>query len=325
LNILVTGAAGYIGSICAEVLVSAGLNVIAIDNLSQGNRGAVPSQAVFCEVDLADGPALCKVFDRYRVDAVMHFAGEAIVERSVRDPSPFYVTNVASGVVLLDTMLRHGTKKIIFSSTCAVYGEPEVVPITEGHPKSPVNPYGKSKLVFEEILADYRKYAGLMYVSLRYFNVAGASRDRGEARREESHLIPRILQAIQIQSPFLEVFGTDYPTKDGTCVRDYVHVLDIARAHVRALECIDRVEGCAFNVGTGIGHSILEVIEAARTVTGTNIVTRFSARRPGDPAVLFASGAKVREQLGWEAVYPELRDMIASAWAWKQKHPNGYN
>jgi UDP-glucose 4-epimerase len=324
LNILVTGAAGYIGSICAEVLVSAGLNVIAIDNLSQGNREAVPPQAVFYEVDLANGPALRKVFARHRIDAVMHFAGEALVEKSVRDPSPFYFTNVACGVVLLDTMVRHGVKKIIFSSTCAVYGEPEVVPITEEHPKSPVNPYGKSKLVFEEILADYRKYTGLMYVSLRYFNVAGASRDRGEARREESHLIPRILQAIQIGAPCFEVFGADYPTKDGTCVRDYVHVLDIAGAHIRALECIDRVEGRAFNVGTGIGHSILEVIETVRTVTGRDVALKFLQRRPGDPAVLVASGAELRDQLGWTATYPALGDMIASAWAWKQEHANGY-
>jgi UDP-glucose 4-epimerase len=324
-NILVTGAAGYIGSVCAEVLVSAGLNVIAVDNLSQGNRKAVPPQAVFCEVDLADGPALCEVFDRYRVDAVMHFAGEAIVEKSVKDPSPFYVTNVASGVVLLDAMLRHRIKKIIFSSTCAVYGEPEFLPITEDHPKFPVNSYGKSKLVFEEILADYHKYTGLMYVSLRYFNVAGASRDRGEARREESHLIPRVLQAIQIEAPCFEVFGTDYSTKDGTCVRDYVHVLDIAHAHNRALECIDRVHGCAFNVGSGIGHSILEVIATARTVTGRNIAPKFLQRRPGDPAALIASGAKLRDQLGWEPMYPALGDMIASAWAWKQKYSNGYS
>lgn len=325
MNVLVTGAAGYIGSICSEVLVAAGMNVIAVDNLSQGNRKAVPPQAEFCEVDLADGPALNKVFDRYRVDAVMHFAAEAIVEKSVRDPSPFYVTNVASGVVLLDAMQRHGVKKIIFSSSCAVYGETEILPIIEDHPKCPVNPYGKSKLVFEEILADYYRYAGLMYISLRYFNVAGASQDRGEAHREESHLIPRILQAIQIGASSFEVLGTDYSTKDGTCVRDYVHVVDIAHAHIRALECIDRVRACAFNVGSGIGHSILEVLEAARRTTGSSIAAKFSQRRPGDPAALIASGAKLRDQLGWEPVYPSLDDMIASAWAWRQKYPNGYS
>jgi UDP-glucose-4-epimerase GalE len=324
LNILVTGAAGYIGSVCAEVLIEKGLNVIGVDSLKEGNRDAVPSQAVFHEIDLGDGPALCKIFDQHRIDAVMHFAGEAVVEKSVRDPSPFYVTNVACGVVLLDAMVQHGVKKIIFSSTCAVYGEPEVIPIAEDHPKRPVNPYGKSKLVFEEILADYRKYTGLMPVSLRYFNVAGASRDRGEARREESHLIPRILHAVQTGVASVDVFGTDYPTKDGTCVRDYVHVLDIAYAHVRALECIDRAVGRAYNVGSGVGHSIMEVVETARTVTGGNIIAKFSQRRPGDPAVLVASKAKLRNELGWEVTYPGLTDIISSAWSWKQRHPNGY-
>jgi UDP-glucose-4-epimerase GalE len=213
---------------------------------------------------------------------------------------------------------------LIFSSTCAVYGEPHTLPIPEDHPKSPVSPYGKSKLAFEDILADYRKYAGLNYVSLRYFNVAGASRDRGEAHRTETHLIPRVLQGIQSGAPHVEVFGDDYPTPDGTCVRDYVHVLDIAHAHLRALEEIARVTGSAFNVGTGAGHSIREMIDAVRLVTCSKISERVFPRRPGDPAILVASGEKMRRELGWQPRHSSLAEIITSAWTWKQSHPNGY-
>ncbi len=286
MNILVTGAAGYIGSVCSEVLVSRGMSVIALDSLLEGHRAAVPPGAVFCQVDLANRPQLESVFSLHKIDAVMHFAAEALVAKSVREPSTFYSTNVACGVNLLDAVTRHGVKKFIFSSTAATYGEPEIVPIPEDHHKAPINPYGKSKLVFEQILADYKVYTGLNYVTLRYFNAAGATRERGEHHRDETHLIPRVLDAAAGSGlPHVDVFGTDYPTPDGTCVRDYIHVLDIADSHVRALDEIERVSGEAFNVGNSRGFSILEVIATAERITGRKIPRQLGPRRPGDPAV----------------------------------------
>jgi UDP-glucose 4-epimerase len=324
LNILVTGAAGYIGSICAEVLLARGMSVIALDNLQEGHRAAIPGAAVFCHVDLGVRSQIEEVFSRHKINAVMHFAGEALVAKSVREPSTFYAANVACGVNLLDAMVRHDVKKLIFSSTAATYGEPEIVPIPEDHRKSPINPYGKSKLVFENILADYRGYTGLQYVTLRYFNAAGASAERGEAHRVETHLIPRVLDAASGAAPNVDVLGTDYPTPDGTCVRDYVHVLDIADSHLRALEEIDRVAGEAFNVGTSRGYSILEVIEMVERVTDRKVTRRLSGRRPGDPAVLVASKEKLKAALAWEARHSSLEEIISSAWNWKQKHPHGY-
>jgi len=323
-SILVTGAAGYIGSVCSEVLISRGMSVIALDSLLEGHRGAVPPGATFCQVDLADRAQLEAVFTKHKVDAVMHFAAEALVAKSVREPSIFYATNVASGVNLLDAVTRHGVKKFIFSSTAATYGEPEIVPIPEDHPKAPINPYGKSKLTFEQILVDYKLYTGLKYVTLRYFNAAGASSTCGENHRVETHLIPRVLDAAAGSLPHVDVFGTDYPTPDGTCVRDYIHVLDIADSHVRALEEIDRVTGEAFNVGNSRGFSILEVIDAAERITGRKIPRKLGPRRPGDPAVLVASKEKLKRVLGWEASHSSLEEIIQSAWTWKQKHPNGY-
>jgi len=300
------------------------MSVIALDNLLEGYRAAVAPGAIFCQVDLADRAQLEAVFLKHKIDAVMHFAAEALVAKSVREPSIFYATNVACGVNLLDAVTRHGVKKFIFSSTAATYGEPEIVPIPEDHPKAPINPYGKSKLVFEQILADYKLYTGLKYVSLRYFNAAGASRQFGENHRLETHLIPRVLDAAAGNLPHVDVFGTDYPTPDGTCVRDYIHVLDIADSHVRALEEIDRVTGEAFNVGNSRGFSILEVIDAAERITGRKIPRKLGPRRPGDPAVLVASKEKLKRVLGWEASHSSLEEIIQSAWAWKQKHPNGY-
>ena len=324
MSILVTGAAGYIGSVCSEVLISRGMPVIALDSLLEGHRGAVPPGATFCQVDLADRAQLEAVFTKHKVDAVMHFAAEALVAKSVREPSIFYATNVASGVNLLDAVTRHAVKKFIFSSTAATYGEPEIVPIPEDHPKAPINPYGKSKLTFEQILVDYKLYTGLKYVTLRYFNAAGASSTCGENHRVETHLIPRVLDAAAGSLPHVDVFGTDYPTPDGTCVRDYIHVLDIADSHVRALEEIDRVTGEAFNVGNSRGFSILEVIDAAERITGRKIPRKLGPRRPGDPAVLVASKEKLKRVLGWEASHSSLEEIIQSAWTWKQKHPNGY-
>lgn len=324
MNILVTGAAGYIGSICSEVLIARGMNVIALDNLQEGHRGAVPGQALFCPADLAVRQQIEEVFSKQKIDAVMHFAGEALVAKSVREPSTFYAANIGCGVNLLDAMVRHGIKKLIFSSTAATYGEPETVPIPEDHRKVPINPYGKSKLVFEEILADYRAYTDLHYVTLRYFNAAGATNDRGEAHRVETHLIPRVLDVASGILPQVDVFGSDYPTPDGTCVRDYIHVLDIADSHVLALEEIDRVGGEAFNVGNSRGYSILEVIDMAERITGRKIPRKLGPRRSGDPAVLVASKDKLKRMLGWETKHSSLEEIVSSAWAWKQKHPHGY-
>ena len=324
MNILVTGAAGYIGSIVSEVLLSRGLQVVALDSLIEGHRAAVPAKAVFCHVDLAVRPHLEEVFKQNKIDAVMHFAAEALVAKSMREPSTFYAANVACGINLLDAVTRHGVKKFIFSSTAATYGEPETVPIPEDHRKAPINPYGKSKLMFEQVLADYRAYTGLNYATLRYFNAAGASAERGEAHRTETHLIPRVLDAASGAIPAVDVLGSDYPTPDGTCVRDYVHVYDIADSHLRALENIEEVSGEAFNVGTSRGYSILEVIDTAERVTGKKIPRRMCPRRPGDPAVLVASQEKLKRLLGWEAQHSSLEEIVSSAWAWKQAHPQGY-
>ena len=306
MNILVTGAAGYIGSIVSEVLLSRGFGVVALDNLLEGHQGAVPPEAVFCQVDLSVRPHIEEVFNKNKIDAVMHFAAEALVAKSMREPSTFYAANVACGINLLDAVTRHGVKKFIFSSTAATYGEPQIVPIPEDHPKAPINPYGKSKLLFEQVLADYRGYTGLNYATLRYFNAAGASVERGEAHRTETHLIPRVLDAASGAIPAVDVFGTDYPTPDGTCIRDYIHVFDIADSHIRALENIDRVSGEAFNVGNSRGYSILEVIDTAERVTGKKIPRRMCPRRPGDPAVLVASQEKLKRLLGWEAQHSSL-------------------
>jgi UDP-glucose 4-epimerase len=325
LNVLVTGAAGYIGSICSEFLLSRGYQVIALDNLQEGHAAAVPPAATFCRADLGIRSQIEEVFSHHKPDAVMHFAGEALVAKSVREPSTFYAANIAGGVNLLDAMIRHNVKKLIFSSTAATYGEPHTVPIPEDHSKSPINPYGKSKLRFEEILSDYRAYTGLHYATLRYFNAAGASAERGEAHRVETHLIPKVLDAALGLIPQLEIFGSDYPTPDGTCVRDYIHVLDIADSHVRALESIEKVSGEAFNVGNSRGFSILEVLDAAEGITGRKIPRKFSPRRPGDPAVLVASKEKLHRILGWQAQHSSLDEIITSAWTWKQKHPHGYS
>jgi UDP-glucose 4-epimerase len=324
LKILVTGAAGYVGSICSEVLLSRGHQVIALDNLQEGHRAAVPPRAVFCLADLAVRPQIEEVFTSHKIDAVMHFAGEALVAKSVREPSTFYAANVACGINLLDAMVRHGVNKFIFSSTAATYGEPELVPIPEDHRKTPVNPYGKSKLTFEQILADYHGYTGLKYVALRYFNAAGASSERGEAHREETHLIPLVLDTALGAYPDIKIFGSDYPTPDGTCVRDYIHVLDIADSHVRALGEIDRVPGEVFNVGNSRGYSNLEVVHTAERITGRKIPKKLSPRRPGDPAVLIASNEKLKRTLGWEASHSSLEEIIQSAWDWRRKFPRGY-
>lgn len=324
MNVLVTGAAGYVGSVCSEVLIAQGHHLIALDNLVEGHRAAVPPGCDFHVCDLFDTARLNQIFRTSEIHAVMHFAAEALVEKSVREPSTFYFANVAGGIHLLDAMMRHGVKKIVFSSSAAVYGEPKQVPIPENHPKKPINPYGQTKWLFETILADYARYAGLKHVSLRYFNAAGASEQRGEAHRTETHVIPKILEAASGVIPKFEIRGTDYATPDGTCVRDYVHVLDIAEAHVRALSEIDRVSGEAFNVGNSRGYSIREVVETARRVTGLPIPAAEGPRRPGDPAILVADATKLRDTLGWKPGYSSLESILSTAWKWKKAHPNGY-
>ncbi len=325
LQILVTGAAGYIGSICSEVLLARGHQVIALDNLLEGHRAAVPPAASFVQADLADRAQIARTFSEYKIEAVMHFAGEALVAKSVREPSAFYAANIACGVNLLDAMVRHGVDRFIFSSTAAIYGEPDVVPIPEDHRQSPINPYGKSKLRFEQILSDYRGYTGLKYVTVRYFNAAGASAERGEHHRVETHLIPRVLDAALGNLPEMEIFGFDYPTPDATCVRDYIHVLDIADCHLLALEHIDRVAGEAFNVGTTSGYSNLQVVQTVEHVTGRKVRHKLSPRRPGDPATLVASNEKLRRVLGWEPRHSSLEEIIQSAWDWRRRYPHGYS
>lgn len=324
MNVLVTGAAGYVGSVCSEVLLEQGHRLVVVDNLSEGHRGAVPSACEFHQCDLFDAKKLDEIFASREIHGVMHFAGEALVEKSVREPSTFYKSNVAGGIMLLDAMLRHGVKKIVFSSSAATYGEPKEIPIPEDHPKAPINPYGQTKWVFENILADYGRYTGLKHVSLRYFNAAGASKERGEAHRTETHLIPKILDAATGAAAQFQIRGTDYPTPDGTCVRDYVHVLDIAASHARALDAIDQVSGEAFNVGNSRGYSIREVLETTRHITGHPIPAVEAPRRPGDPATLVADGQKLRKMLGWTPRFSTLESIIQSAWDWKIAHPSGY-
>jgi len=325
LNILVTGAAGYVGSVCAEVLLARGYSVVALDNLVAGHRAAVPAGCAFHDCDLLDFARLETIFRASQIDAVMHFAAESLIEKSVREPSSFFRVNVAGGIHLLDAMLRNGVKRIVFSSSASVYGEPQRVPIAEDDPKTPINPYGQTKWVFEGILADYGRFSGVQHVSLRYFNAAGATRERGEAHPIETHLIPRILEVAAGQREHFEIRGDDYPTPDGTCVRDYVHILDIADAHALALDSLDRVSGEAINVGNSRGYSVREVLETARRLTARSIPAVVAPRRPGDPSSLIASGEKIRRTLGWVPRHSTLESIIQSAWNWKQSHPHGYS
>lgn len=324
MQVLVTGAAGYVGSIVTEALIERGHTVIAVDNLQAGHLRAVHPEALFIEADLADMGILNQVFREHEVDAVMHMAAEALIAESITDPRRFFTSNVRYGMNLLDAMLAHGVKRIIFSSTAAVYGEPDSVPITEDAPKKPVNSYGESKLMFERILGWYHRAYGLDYVSLRYFNAAGASERFGEHHNPETHLIPLVLQVPLGQRDHVQVYGTDYDTPDGTCIRDYIHVVDLARAHVLALENLDRLGARVYNLGNGDGHSVLQVIETAREVTGHPMPDVSAPRRAGDPARLVASSQCIRAELGWQPHYPDLRAIMESAWRWHQAHPNGY-
>lgn len=324
MKILVTGAAGYIGSVCTETLLERGHAVIALDDLSEGHKEALDPRAIFCRVNLHDTDSLNSVFQTHKIDAVMHFAAVCLVEESVREPAKYYRANVAAGISLLDVMLRYKVKKLLFSSTAATYGEPKTSPIPEDHPTNPVNPYGASKLLFERVLAEMRQSAGLEYIAMRYFNAAGASPRFGEDHSPETHIIPILLQVAAEERECFHVYGTDYATPDGTCVRDYVHIVDIAQAHALALERISDFAGRVYNIGNSQGFSVKEVVQTASQITGRNIPCRHSARRPGDPAVLVASSDRIRKELGWKPKFSTLEAIVQTAWDWKQEHPRGY-
>ncbi|MDP2952217.1 MAG: UDP-glucose 4-epimerase GalE, partial [Chloroflexota bacterium] len=296
----------------------------ALDNLSHGHRSAVAPGVPLVEADLGEGSALEGLFRRERFDAVMHLAAESIVSESVADPGKHFEANVLCGLNLLGVMRRHGVKRLVFSSTAAVYGEAKGVPIVEGHLPEPVNPYGESKLMFERILGWYHRAYGLQSVSLRYFNAAGASERFGEDHHPETHLIPLAFQVALGQQPWLPLYGTDYPTADGTCVRDYIHVADIARAHLLALKRLEG-EGCAiYNLGNGAGYSVREVAAAVEEVTSKRVPLKNSPRRAGDPPALVASSERARQELGWQPRYPGLAQIVGSAWEWQRQHPRGY-
>jgi UDP-glucose 4-epimerase len=321
MKILVVGGAGYIGSVCSELLLNQGHEVAVFDSLSEGHRAAVDPRALFIEGDLADRPSIASAFSRTEPEAVLHFAASALVGESMENPSKYFRNNVANGLNLLDAMVEARVPRLVFSSTCAIFGPPERVPIDEALPKNPISPYGESKLLFEKILRWYEQIHGLKFVSLRYFNAAGASGNFGEDHRIETHLIPNVLKVALGEKPAVEIFGTDYDTPDGTCIRDYIHILDLAQAHILAL----RVEKSdLYNLGTGGGSSVREVIEAARKVTGRKIGIVEKPRRPGDPPRLIASSEKIKRELGWQPQFESLDAIIESAWKWHQKFPRGY-
>jgi len=331
MKILVTGGAGYIGSIVAEELIRQGDQVTVFDNLSQGHWAAVNPQAEFVRGDLADPQALTDLFARPGFDAVMHFASHTLVGESVRQPLKYVGDNVANGLNLLRAMVEHGVHRFILSSTANLFGQPERMPIAEDERIVPGSPYGESKFILERILYWLDRTHGLRYAALRYFNAAGATVERGEDHDPETHLIPLILRVALGQRDRVEVYGTDYPTRDGTCVRDYIHVLDLAQAHILALRALDddsqkgrKEGGRVYNLGNGQGYTVREVIETARQVTGHPIPAVDSPRRPGDPAELVASSEKIRRELGWLPRYPDLRDIVQSAWNWHRAHPSGY-
>jgi UDP-glucose 4-epimerase len=324
MRIAVTGGAGYIGSVVTEVLVAEGHAVLVIDNLSKGHRDAVVGEAAFESIDIADGERLRRTLRDFRADAVVHLAASSLVGESMIDPARYYRNNVVAGLALLDAMRDADVSRLVFSSTAAVYGEPAEQPITEDARTAPTNAYGETKLAFEHALRWYAHAYRLRSVSLRYFNAAGASGRNGERHDPETHLIPLVLEAAAGRLAQVTVFGDDYPTRDGTCVRDYIHVLDLADAHVRALGALERLDGChAFNLGCGgAGYTVREVIETAQLVTGRTVPVVVTDRRPGDPAVLVASSDRIRTALGWTPRFDNLEAIIQSAWRWMSTaHP----
>lgn len=321
MNVFVTGGAGYIGSICVEELLNAGHAVTVFDNLSEGHRSAVDQRARFVEGCLSHPTAVEQAIRDAGADAVMHFAANALVGESMTNPGKYFRNNVANGLNLLDAAVAAKVKKFVFSSTCATYGPPDRVPMTEDLPQRPINPYGESKLAFEKILRWYQEIHGLEFVALRYFNAAGASEQFGEHHRIETHLIPNVLMVALGKRSEIQIFGTDYPTPDGTCIRDYIHIVDLAQAHMNALE--PGRQGF-YNLGNGDGYSVREVIQTCEEIVGKKIAAVEQPRRPGDPPKLVAAADKAFKELNWKPRYPKLRDIVATAWAWHQKHPEGY-
>jgi UDP-glucose 4-epimerase len=323
--VLVTGGAGYIGSAFVEQLLGSGEDVVVLDDLSRGHRGAVHPDATFHEGRTGDRALVERIAKEHPLDACVHFAALAYVGESVSEPARYYENNFTQAQVLFESLLGAGVKRVVFSSTCATYGVPEEAPIPESHPQWPINPYGWSKLFVERMLGDFDRAYGLKFVALRYFNAAGATRERGEHHGPETHLIPLALAAAAGHRPKLSVFGTDYPTPDGTAIRDYIHIEDLGEAHLLALRHL-RGGGASeyLNLGNGTGYSVLEVIEAARKVTGLEVPFENAPRREGDPPRLVGDARRAREVLGWQPKRPALEEIIRSAWEWQQGHPRGY-
>lgn len=324
MRLLITGGAGYIGSIVAELAVAEGHSAVVIDDLRCGNRAAVPEQCPFVQGSIGDAEALAEAFAHGPFDAVVHLAAEAAVETSVVDPALYFQTNLADSLTLLDAMRAHDVSRLIFSSTAATYGEPRTVPIDEAHPLDPINAYGESKRLFERCLDWYHRAYRLKAIVFRYFNAAGATERRGEARPHETHLLPLVLDAVAGRRPPVKVFGLDYPTPDGTCVRDYVHVVDVARAHLAALGRVDDIGLGVFNIGSESGFTVKQVIDAVGKVLGRPVPWEPAGRRPGDPAVLVASARRARDVLGWAPAHSALEAIVESAWRWRERHPKGY-
>ncbi|MGH9870873.1 MAG: UDP-glucose 4-epimerase GalE [Pyrinomonadaceae bacterium] len=326
MRVLVTGGAGYIGSVVTEELVNDGHQVVVYDNLCKGHREAVVAGAAFVQADLADAETLRDTLSGNQIEAVVHMAADSLVGESCEDPARYYRNNVVNGLTLLDAMRETSVSRIVFSSTAATYGQPGKQPIEETAPNFPTNPYGQSKLAFEQAMRWYADGYGLRFASLRYFNAAGASENCGEDHAHETHIIPIALQVAAGRREFVEVYGDDYPTPDGTCVRDYIHVVDLARAHILALKSLEDSDGRVYNLGCGgDGYSVNQVLETAREVTGKNIAARLGPRRAGDPAVLIASSEKIKRELGWKPEFQDLRVIIESAWRWLQANPKGYS
>jgi len=321
MKVLVTGGAGYIGSVTTELLLDDGHEVVVFDNLERGHREAVDKRAGFRKGDLRDQDRISKVMSEVKPDAVMHFAAYALVPESMEKPELYFRNNVVGGTNLAEAMYKNDVGKIVFSSTCATYGQPEKVPITEDVAQRPTNPYGESKLMFEQTLKWYHELHGMTTVFLRYFNACGATEKFGEDHDPETHIIPIILQVALGQRKQVKIYGDDYKTPDGTCLRDYIHIVDLAQAHILALK---GKESGPFNLGTGNGYSVLEVVETAREVTGHPIPAEIAPRRPGDPAKLVAGADKARKILKWKPQYDDLETIIQSAWNWHQAHPRGY-
>lgn len=323
MSVLVAGGAGYIGSVTAAELLATGHEVVVYDNLDRGHRSAVPRGATFVEAELADTETLTQTLRDHRVDAIMFFAAHSLVPESMEHPELYYENNVVVGKRVLDAMLAAGVNFIIFSSTCATFGEPETIPIHEDVPQRPTNPYGETKLAFERMLAWYHQIHGINHSILRYFNAAGAAHGLGEDHRPETHLVPIVLQVALGKRESIAVYGDDYPTPDGSCIRDYIHIVDLARAHILAMEK-KRDAATHYNLGNGTGYSVREVIDTARSVTGHPIPEVVAPRRPGDPPRLIGASAKVKRELGWQPQFPDLHSIIASAWEWHRAHPEGY-